>query len=38
MKFGHINVNSLLNQLSKIKIFLMENLAVLAITETHLSV
>ena len=38
LKFGHINVNGLVNKLSEIKTLLQEsNLSILAVSETHLS-
>lgn len=38
LKFGHINVNGLVNKLGQIKQLLLEsNLGILAVTETHLS-
>ena len=37
LKFGHINVNGLVNKLSQIKTLLQEsNISILAVSETHL--
>ena len=38
LKFGHINVNGLVNKLSQIKTLLQEsNISILAVSETHLA-
>ena len=38
LKFGHININGLVNKLSEVKTLLNEtNLTVLAVSETHLA-